>query len=155
MPTGESEVFELCECSRGPLDRRASSVKWQSGMKGPTGDCTGGEKGGARAEGGDCRRKDGRAMRKGSLGSEGEKGERAAGKVEEKDGDARGRSNDALSHAESDQCEDESERKLVTLTGGLRGGGGLGKASGINGATPEIDAAVATAVNESVVTADD
>lgn len=39
------------------LDRRVSSVKWQSGMKELEGDCTGGKK----AEGGDCRRKDGRA----------------------------------------------------------------------------------------------
>lgn len=54
----------------------------------------------AEAEGGDCRRKDGRALRKGSLGSEGEKGvkrrrnSRRWKRVE-------GRSNDALSHAES------------------------------------------------------
>ncbi|KAL0118991.1 hypothetical protein PUN28_009552 [Cardiocondyla obscurior] len=34
-----------------------------------------------------------------------------------------------------------SERKLATLTGGLRGGGGLGKASCFIEATPEIDAA--------------
>lgn len=68
------EVFELCGCSRVPLDRRASSVKWQSGMKGVDGHCTGGKKGWRKAEGGDCRRKDGRALQKGSLGSEGEKG---------------------------------------------------------------------------------
>ncbi|KAL0111952.1 hypothetical protein PUN28_013281 [Cardiocondyla obscurior] len=54
-----------------------------------------------------------------------------------------------------DQCEDESERKPVTLTGGLRGGGGPGRVSCTSGATPEIDAVVSTAVNESVVTADD
>lgn len=61
MPTSESEIFELCGCSRSPLDRRVSSVKWQSGMKELEGDCTGGKK----AEGGDCRRKDGRALQKG------------------------------------------------------------------------------------------
>ncbi|KAL0104360.1 hypothetical protein PUN28_017231 [Cardiocondyla obscurior] len=36
----------------------------------------------------------------------------------------------------------------------LRGGGGLGKASYINGATPEIDAAASIVVYKSVVTAD-
>jgi len=48
MPTGELEVFELCGCSHSPLDTRASSVKWQSEMKGLDGYCGGGKKGGAR-----------------------------------------------------------------------------------------------------------
>ncbi|KAL0119250.1 hypothetical protein PUN28_009677 [Cardiocondyla obscurior] len=37
-----------------------------------------------------------------------------------------------------------SARKLATLTGGLRGGGGLGKASCLIGAAPEIDVAAST-----------
>ncbi|KMQ96169.1 hypothetical protein RF55_3563 [Lasius niger] len=67
------------------LDRRASSVKWQRGMKGLGGECGDEEKSGrAEAEGGDCRRKDGRALRKGSLGGEGEKGVREGGRVGQK-----------------------------------------------------------------------
>lgn len=45
-------------------------------MKGLNGHCTTGKEGWHKAEGGDCRRKDGRALRKGSLGGEGEKGRR-------------------------------------------------------------------------------
>lgn len=59
------------------------------------------EEGWRKAEGGDCRRKDGRALRKGSLGSEGEKEGDEEEEVEKEDGEAEGRSNDALSHAES------------------------------------------------------
>lgn len=57
-----------------PLDRRASSVKWQREMKelrrGDCGEAKRGreESGVVQVEGGDCRRKDGsRALRKSSL----------------------------------------------------------------------------------------
>ncbi|EZA56158.1 hypothetical protein X777_03490 [Ooceraea biroi] len=51
------------------LDRRASSVKWQRGMKELEGET--GRRRQWWAEGGDCRWKDGSALRKGSLGGEG------------------------------------------------------------------------------------
>lgn len=61
---------------------RQKSVKWQRGMKGLGEEC--GEKKSKRVSKGrgwcgDCRRKDGRALRKGSLGGEGEKGVREGG----------------------------------------------------------------------------
>jgi len=60
---------------------RQKSVKWQRGMKGLGEEC--GEKSKRVSKGrgwcGDCRRKDGRALRKGSLGGEGEKGVREGG----------------------------------------------------------------------------
>jgi len=48
--------------------KRASSVKWQSGMKGLDGYCGDEKEWWCKAEGGDCRWKDGRVLRKGSLG---------------------------------------------------------------------------------------
>jgi len=69
MPTGESEVFELCGCSHPPLDRRERLVSsGRAEWRDSTGTAAMRRSGGARAEGGDCRWKDGRALRKGSLG---------------------------------------------------------------------------------------